>query len=102
MASSTTAPPPATPVNVINTIETGHEDIIHDAQLDFYGKRLATCSSDHSVRIFRILSDGTHQQTAKLTKHEGPVWQVSWAHPKFGSVLATCSYDRYVSSLYII
>lgn len=25
--------------------------------------------------------------------HEGPVWQVAWAHPKFGSILASCSYD---------
>lgn len=28
--------------------------------------------------------------------HEGPVWQVAWAHPKFGSILASCSYDRKV------
>lgn len=25
--------------------------------------------------------------------HEGPVWQVAWAHPKFGALLASCSYD---------
>lgn len=25
--------------------------------------------------------------------HEGPVWQVAWAHPKFGPILASCSYD---------
>jgi hypothetical protein len=23
----------------------------------------------------------------------GPVWQISWAHPKFGTLLASCSYD---------
>ena len=28
--------------------------------------------------------------------HEGPVWQVAWAHPKFGSLIASCSYDRKV------
>lgn len=28
-----------------------------------------------------------------LARHEGPVWQVAWAHPKFGSLLASCSYD---------
>ena len=27
-----------------------------------------------------------------LTGHEGPVWQVSWAHPKFGALLASCSF----------
>ena len=24
------------------------------------------------------------------------MWQVSWAHPRFGSLLASCSYDRKV------
>lgn len=23
----------------------------------------------------------------------GPVWQIAWAHPKFGVLLASCSYD---------
>jgi WD40 repeat protein len=31
-----------------------------------------------------------------LTGHEGPVWQVSWAHPKFGALLASCSFDHTV------
>lgn len=26
-------------------------------------------------------------------RHTGPVWQVAWAHPKFGDILASCSYD---------
>ena len=28
--------------------------------------------------------------------HTGPVWQVAWAHPKFGNILASCSYDGQV------
>lgn len=24
------------------------------------------------------------------------MWQLAWAHPKFGSVLASCSYDKKV------
>lgn len=28
-----------------------------------------------------------------LNSHEGPVWQVAWAHPKFGPILASASYD---------
>jgi hypothetical protein len=32
-------------------IDTQHEDLVHDAQLDYYGCKLATCSSGttHSV-----------------------------------------------------
>ena len=26
-------------------------------------------------------------------RHTGPVWQVAWAHPKYGHILASCSYD---------
>ena len=28
----------------------------HDAQLDYYGKRLATCSSDRTVRVYDVAS----------------------------------------------
>ena len=31
-----------------------------------------------------------------IDRHEGPVWQVAWAHPMFGNILASCSYDRKV------
>ena len=36
-------------------IETAHDDMIHDAQLDYYGKRLATCSSDRTVKVFNVV-----------------------------------------------
>jgi len=70
--------------------------MIHDAQVDFYGRRLATCSSDKSIKIFEIGAKGGQKHVADLLGHEGAVWQVAWAHPKFGSVLASCGYDRRV------
>lgn len=76
------------------SIETEHNNIIHDAQLDYYGKRLATASSDHNITIFEIVGENQYNQIERLTGHEGPVWQVAWAHPKFGVILASCSYDR--------
>ncbi|KAF8311668.1 WD40 repeat-like protein [Cantharellus anzutake] len=82
-------PPESTP------IETGHDDMIHDAQLDYYGKRLATCSSDRTIKIFDVIEGEPQRQTGGqvLKGHNGPVWQVAWAHPKFGHILASCSYD---------
>jgi len=77
------------------SFDTAHADMVHDAQLDYYGKRLATCSSDRAIKIFDVLGDA-HQHVADLVGHQGPVWQVCWAHPKFGSVLASCSFDRTV------
>jgi protein transport protein SEC13 len=77
------------------TQDTGHADTVHDVQLDYYGRKLATASSDRTIRVFDVTGD----QLAPLTTlqgHEGPVWQVSWSHPKFGNLLASCSFDNRV------
>lgn len=82
-------------VNPVTPINTDHEDMIHDAQMDFYGRLLATCSSDRTVKIYEVIGND-YKLVADLRGHEGPVWQVSWAHPMYGSLLASCSYDRKV------
>ncbi|KAI3792399.1 hypothetical protein L2E82_06276 [Cichorium intybus] len=75
-------------------IETGHTDIVHDVSMDYYGKRLASASSDATIKIISVTTTTTTSHPlATLTGHNGPVWQVAWAHPKFGSLLASCSYD---------
>lgn len=73
-------------------VDTQHDDMVHDAQLDYYGCKLATSSSDRTIKIYDV-SGSTYTHTATITGHEGPVWEVSWAHPKFGVVLASCSFD---------
>jgi len=61
----------------VATIDTGHEDMIHDAQMDFLGTKLATCSCDKNIRIFDLnLSTGTHTFVSELKGHEGPVLAV--------------------------
>lgn len=67
--------------------------MIHDAQLDYYGKRLATCSSDRTIKVFDVVYGNPTSVAQTLTGHQGPVWQVAWAHPSFGPILASCSYD---------
>ncbi|XP_073138116.1 protein transport protein SEC13 homolog B-like [Henckelia pumila] len=74
-------------------IETGHNDVVHDVSMDYYGKRVATASSDATVKINGVGNNSGSQHLATLSGHRGAVWQVSWAHPKFGSILASCSYD---------
>lgn len=34
------------------SIHADHKDLIHDVAYDFYGERLATCSSDQTVKVF--------------------------------------------------
>jgi protein transport protein SEC13 len=76
----------------LNSFETQHTDQIHDIQADYFGKRIATCSSDGTVRIFNLENEGP-RLVQVLKGHESPVWQVSWSHPKYESIIASCSYD---------
>ena len=66
--------------------------MVHDAQLDYYGCKLATCSSDRTVKIYTV-TPTTSVHTATLTGHASPVWSCSWSHPKFGPLLATSAFD---------
>ncbi|KAG6575515.1 Protein transport protein SEC13-like B, partial [Cucurbita argyrosperma subsp. sororia] len=72
----------------VQKIESGHQDTVHDVTMDYYGKRLATASSDQTIKIIGV-SNSASQHLATLTGHQGPVWQAAWAHPKFGSLLAS-------------
>lgn len=70
--------------------------MINDAQFDYYGRRLATCSADGNIKIFLTKEDEQMQEIAKLQHHQGAVLALSWSHPKFGSLLASCGIDRKV------
>lgn len=94
-----------------------HDDVVHDIAFDFYGKRFATCSSD-KIRIWDYQEDGPGAASASVAAAAGPsssaaasdwtcvdipraphqnsVWRLSWAHPEFGQVFASCSEDRMV------
>ncbi|UXI19122.1 Membrane-bound transcription factor site-1 protease [Sarcoptes scabiei] len=76
------------------SIQADHKDLIHDIAYDYYGRRLATCSSDQNVKVWDINDDGQWSCTSSWKTHAGSVWKVTWAHPEFGQILATCSFDR--------
>ncbi|POI31777.1 hypothetical protein CIB84_004472 [Bambusicola thoracicus] len=135
---------------VARSIAADHRDLIHDVSFDFHGRRMATCSSDQSVKVWdksengdwhctaswkvcinshytvillflfdfcREMFSGSGQEVTEaygisfmltrsnvflrtaafcviLQTHSGSVWRVTWAHPEFGQVLASCSFDR--------
>ena len=45
------------------------------------------------MQVFDTAGEHT-VELSQLIGHDGPVWQVTWAHPKFGSLLASCSLDQ--------
>ncbi|KAK9503326.1 hypothetical protein O3M35_011925 [Rhynocoris fuscipes] len=78
-------------VSILQTLDTGHSDDILDVQVDYYGLAMATCSSDGTIKIFHLK---TQELITELKGHSGPINELSWAHPKFGCLLASCSFDK--------
>lgn len=80
---------------MLGSFDTANTGVLHDVQLDYYGQRAAAASADGTVHIWDI-SDGQQKVVGQLKGGDSPVWKVSWAHPKFGSIIASCSYDMSV------
>lgn len=91
-----------------------HGDFVRDVAYDYYGKRLATCSSDGTVKIWEqtgsasasssaagagaSASTGDWAPVSTLPRsNAGAINRVVWAHPEFGQVIATCSGGRVVA-----
>jgi len=72
-----------------------HDAAVHDLAFDWYGNRLATCSSDQRLKVWDHVN-GKWSCTAEIKAHSGSVHALSWAHPEFGQLLASCSSDRAV------
>jgi nucleoporin SEH1 len=70
-----------------------HMDYIHHISFDVYGRRLATCSGDRFVRVWDLTDTGDWNLVGEWQAHRGNVTKVAWAHPEFGSVLATSGSD---------
>ncbi|KAI9202576.1 WD40-repeat-containing domain protein [Polychytrium aggregatum] len=86
-------------MNLVKTCDfaTKHEDLIHHMAYDYYGRRLATCSSDLRIKIWEFLEHENkwiNPENGGWKAHDGSVLRVTWAHPEFGQILASCSFDK--------
>ena len=72
-----------------------HADVVHDISFDFYGRRLETCASDKRIKVWD-LDDETGEWTCYdiPRAHNDSIWGMSWAHPEFGQLIASCSEDK--------
>ena len=79
--------------------KSGHNDFVHDVAYDYYGKRLASCSSDRRIKVWGQGEDGEWEEQSDWEAHRGSVWKLAWAHSEFGQVIASCTFDRTVGSV---
>ncbi|KAJ7096039.1 WD40-repeat-containing domain protein [Mycena epipterygia] len=78
-------------------IPNAHNDLVTDASYDFYGLRLATCSLDQRIKIWQLdETNGSWAVEDEWKAHDAAVSKISWAHPEFGTILASSSFDRTV------
>ncbi|RPB03221.1 WD40 repeat-like protein [Choiromyces venosus 120613-1] len=78
------------------TFPTGHDDLVHDVAYDYYGRRMATVSSDQRLKVFDLNDDGEWVLSESIRAHEASITRVIWGPPEHGQIIATCSYDRTV------
>lgn len=76
-------------------IQSMHQDYILQVKFDCYGRRIATCSGDRCVRVWELQETGEWMLTSAWQAHKSSVTSLDFAHPEFGSILATCGADNH-------
>ena len=47
-----------------------------------------------ALQIFDLNEEGKWVLSGTMKSSNGAVWKVTWAHPEFGQIIATCAFDR--------
>ncbi|CCD26705.1 Seh1p NDAI_0I01360 [Naumovozyma dairenensis CBS 421] len=75
--------------------DSGHEDLVHDVVYDFYGRHVATCSSDQHIKVFKLDKDTSEWQLSDSWKaHDSSIVSLDWASPEYGRIIVSASYDK--------
>eukprot|EP00128_Syssomonas_multiformis_P018851 Colp12_sorted_trinity150504_noHs@18672 len=77
--------------NVRSIALRGHYDKVRSVSWNCSGDKLASCSADHTARIWNLMQP--RQREIELKGHTASVEQVAWS-PKDENIVATVSYDR--------
>ncbi|QRV81898.1 nucleoporin SEH1 [Ceratobasidium sp. AG-Ba] len=80
-----------------SVIPSTHADLITDTAYDYHGLKLATAGIDQKIKIWKLNElSGVWSMIDEWKAHDAPVAKIAWAHPEFGTLIASCSYDRTV------
>ena len=80
----------------IEKITTEISEDICNIETDFYCRKLAVGTTLGKIYIFEN-SNGATTKTSEIVGHVGPVYKLSWSHPNFGPILASCGFDKKVN-----
>lgn len=82
-------------MNELKPLATHHDDMVLDMAYDFYGRYLATASADQHVKVFQFNKDTSNwEPNDSWRAHDSSVIKVDFAHPQYGHLLLSASYDR--------
>lgn len=74
-----------------------HTGFVHDVAYDFFGERLATAGADHVVNVYAVNEEGQWVLQSSISAHTAPIMRLDWAHPEFGTLIASASLDHKVA-----
>ena len=80
----------------IEKIVTEVTEDICDIETDFYCRKLAVGTSTGKIYIYDNVN-GTYSKVSEISAHIGPIFNLSWSHPTFGPILATCGFDKKIN-----
>ena len=80
----------------IEKITTEIPEDICDIEIDFYCRKLAIGTTTGKIYIYENLN-GNYSKVSEISAHIGPIFKLSWSHPTFGPILATCGFDKKIN-----
>jgi nucleoporin SEH1 len=77
-------------------IDLAEESFVTCLAFNYFGDRLAIGTEDQTIQIWEMNQNREWTKTYAWQAHNGAVIRVRWAHPEFGNILASCSFDKSV------
>lgn len=71
---------------------TDHEAPIHDIQYNYFENQIATCSSDHKIKIWKQIND-SWKKISEWDAEQSAVTKIVWACPQYGDLIASLGLD---------
>lgn len=71
----------------------GHDDLILSISFNYYGTKMLTSSSDQKLKLWKLVNKEWKLQDS-VRAHDSAILETSWAHPEFGTLFCSGSFDR--------